>query len=78
MEKTVIVGFAGGYCEARIMFNYKTEKWDVDFLEPASEDLSRPYEVNQRRGVTTFDSPREALLWIAEQELGWTEGAKAA
>lgn len=75
MDRTVIVGFAGGYAEARINYNYKTRKWDVDFLEPSDEYLREPYKVNERRGITSFDSPREALLWIAETELGWKEGA---
>jgi hypothetical protein len=73
LDKTVFISFRSGYAEAKINYNEDSGKWDVTILEPSDEYLRQPYVVNKRKGITSFDNPCDALLWIAETELGWKE-----
>ena len=78
METTVCIDYAGGMITARIS---KTEektcpdtgirygKWTVDFLHWNPEtDKTTEYK---EKGKKYFNSPIDAMLWIAKEELLW-------
>lgn len=70
MEKTVIVGFSGGYREGRINYNHASGKWTLEIFVATDEDMREPYVLMDEE-TKVFDNPTEALLWLAKNELGW-------
>ena len=69
MEQMVCVGYAGGYEVARIQFDHLKEDWVVDWMQGSMEVGTM--EVNPLRRAKRFKTAREALLYVAEMDLGW-------
>jgi hypothetical protein len=71
MDSTVIIGYAGGYCQARISKNYKTNKWTLEYMHIECVDINdSPMVLDKQKPIQSFDTPRQALD-VLISELGW-------
>jgi hypothetical protein len=71
MDSTVIVGFAGGYCQARINKDHQRQKWTLEYMHIQCIDVTdSPMVRDKSKPIQTFDTPRLAMDALMT-ELGW-------